>query len=150
VHGAAAAHDDPDIVMSSHSSVFGTYSKGWIGIIQFEGLTAVLLTIQGVWNVTLCSADVSNDSCLHLQRLKPPAALRHIPRDLDPQAQFSTTCHEAVARQHAHSAPLHSILDSAVTGYGVPSSLVFTEASSDFVRRVQPSTVTTQHNFLPK
>jgi hypothetical protein len=148
VHGAAAVQDT-DITMS-HSSVFGTYSEGWIGIIQFEGLTAVLLTIQGVWNVTLCSADVSNDICLHLQRLKPPVTLRHIPRDLDHQPQFSATCHEAVARQHVHSAPLHSILDSAITGSGFPPSLVFAEASSDFVRRVQPSTATTQLNFLPK
>jgi len=112
--------------------------------------TAVLLTIQGVWDVTLYSPDVSNDICLYLQGLKHPVTPRHIPRDLDCQAQLSATCHEAVMRQHAPYAPLHSILDSAVTGSGDPPSLVFTEASSGFVRRVKPSTLTTQHNFLPK
>lgn len=115
----------------SHSSVFRTYSEVWTGKTQFECFTAVLLTTQGVWSVTPCSPDVSNDSCLHLQRFNHPVTLRHIPRDLDPQAQFSATCHVAVARQQAHSASLHSILDSAVTGCGVPTSLVFTEAPND-------------------
>lgn len=148
MHGVAAAHDT-DIVMSSHSSVFGTYSEGWIGIIQFEGLTAVLLTIQGVWNVTLCSAEVSKDSCLHLQRLKPPVTLRHIPRDLDPQAQFSATCHEAVARQHAKSA--HCIRFSTAPSQALESHRAsFSLRYRVTVRRVQPSKVTTQHNFLPK
>jgi len=81
VHGAAAAHNETDIVMSSLSSVFRTYSEGWIGVIQFEGLTAVLLTIQGVWDVTLRSPDVSNDSCLHLQGFNHPVTLRHFPQD---------------------------------------------------------------------